>query len=127
MNSTGSNVTKGPLVLWLLIITVGVGWLLSARGIGAEINWIWTLGLGVVGILTFVISGGLDKWSIIVGPFFLASSVLSILRQTGKLPFDTEVPVLVIFVGVLLLIAQTSLIPPPQWFQPLDAKKPGDR
>ena len=128
MNSTGSTPSaKGPLVLSLLIIPAGVGWLPSARGIGAEINWIWTLGLGVVGILTFVISGGLDKWSIIVGPFFLASSVLSILRQTGKLPFDTEVPVLVIFVGVLLLIAQTSLIPPPQWFQPLDAKKPGDR
>jgi hypothetical protein len=110
---------KGPLVLGFLIITVGVGWLLTAQGVGSGINWIWTLGLGVVGILTFVVSGGLDKVSVIIGPFFLAGSLLSILRQTGNLKGDIEVPVLVILIGALLLAAQLRFIPPPRWLLPL--------
>src|SRR5687768_11820102 len=109
---------KGPLVLAILIITLGVGWLLTAQGIWPGINWVWTLGLGVVGILTFVLSGGLDKLSVVVGPFFLVSSVLSILRQTDRLRPEIEVPVLVILIGVLLAIAQSRLIPLPKWFGP---------
>ena len=112
---------KGPLVLAILIITIGVGWLLSARGYGPGIDWVWSLGLGVIGILTFVVSGGLDKLSVVLGPFFLVSSLLSILRQTGKFPLDTEVPVLVILIGVLLLLAQMKVIPKPKWLLP-----PGD-
>lgn len=106
---------RGPLILSILIITVGVGWLLTARGFAPGINWVWTLGLGVVGILSFVLSGGLDKLSVVVGPFFLVASVMSILRQTGGLRPEIEVPVLVILFGVLLLIAQMSFIPPPPW------------
>src|SRR5437870_5764909 len=93
---------KGPVGLALLIITVGIGWLLSAQGIGSGINWIWTLGLGMVGVTTFVVSGGLDKLSVVLGPFFLVASLLSILRQTGQLAFDIEVPILVILIGILL-------------------------
>ena len=87
----------------------------------------WTLGLGVIGILTLVVSGGLDKLSIVFGPFFLASSLLSILRQTGTIEIDTEVPVLVILIGVLLLAAQMRMVPMPKWFVPLagEERKPG--
>ncbi len=106
---------KGPLVLSVLIITIGVGWLLTAQGFGPGINWVWTLGLGVVGVLTFVISGGLDKLSVVVGPFFLVSSVLSLLRQTERLRPEVEVPALVILIGVLLAIAQSRLVPLPKW------------
>lgn len=116
MGSGAAPSSKSPLVLSILIITVGVGWLLAAKGFVPGIDWIWTLGLGVVGILTFVLSGGLDKLSIIVGPLLLGGSVLSILRQTGQLNLDTEVPVLVIMIGVLLFIAQMKFIPPPAWF-----------
>jgi hypothetical protein len=116
-----SGSSKGPLTLSILIITVGVGWLLTAQGFGPGVNWVWTLGLGVVGILTFIISGGLDKFSAVVGPFFLVSSVLSILRQTGHLAAETEVPVLVIAVGVLMLVAQMRWVPVPKWLVPLQA------
>src|SRR5262249_55567418 len=74
------------------------------------------LGLGVVGILTFVLSKGLDKVSVVLGPFFLLASLLSILRQTGNVSLDIEVPVLVISVGVLLLAAQLPAIPKPDWY-----------
>lgn len=113
-----SQPSKGPLVLAVLIITVGVGWLLTAQGFGPDINWVWTLGLGVVGVLTFVVSGGLDKVSVIAGPFFLVGSLLSVLRQTGRMSVDVEVPVLVILIGLLLLVAQCHCVPAPRWFEP---------
>jgi hypothetical protein len=93
-----SGSSKGPLTLSILIITVGV-----------------------VGILTFILSGGFDKFSAVVGPFFLVSSILSILRQTGHLAADTEVPVLVIAVGALMLVAQMRWVPVPGWLVPLQA------
>jgi hypothetical protein len=118
---------KGPIGLALLIIAVGIGWLLSAQRIGAGINWVWTLGLGVVGVATFVLSGGLDKLSIVLGPFFLVGSLLSILRQTGRLQLDAEMPILVTLIGVLLLVAQLRSIPLPRWFVPLGENIPGEK
>lgn len=115
--STGSTtkMPKGPFILAILIITVGVGWLMSAQGIGQGINWVWTLSLGVVGVVTFVLSGGLDKFSVVVGPFFLISSLLSVLRQTNQLSANVEVPILVILVGFLFLLAQMPFIRYPSW------------
>ncbi len=121
MNSgTTRKPSKGPFVLSILIITVGIGWLLSAQGIGRGIDWVWTMGLGVIGFLTFILSGGCDKLSVVLGPFFLVSSLLSVLRQTGQLNINTEMPILVILMGVLLMIAQSRRIPPPSWFIPFD-------
>jgi hypothetical protein len=114
-----ANGTKGRIALALLIVTVGIGWLLTAQGIMPGINWVWTLCLGIVGIATFVLSGGLDKVSVVVGPFLLISSVLSILRQTGRLSESTEMPLLVICIGGLLLLAQLPSIVAPRWLVPL--------
>jgi hypothetical protein len=116
--------TKAPLVIPILIIVVGVGWLLTAKGFGPGINWVWTLGLGVIGILTFVLSG-FDKFSAVVGPFFLLASLLSVLRQSGSLSLDVEVPLLVISIGVLMLVAQLPAIPKPEWFGTVPASPAG--
>ena len=116
--------SRGPLILAILIITMGVGWLLTVQGYAPGVNWVWTLGLGVIGVMTFVISGGLDKVSVVIGPFFLVGSFFSLLRQTGRLKMDLELPLLVILVGVLLLVAQLRLIPLPGWITP---GKGGDR
>jgi hypothetical protein len=110
--------SRAPLVIPILIIVVGVGWLLTAQGIGPGINWVWTLGLGVIGILVFVVSKGFDKVSVVIGPFFLFASLLSVLRQTGQLSLDIEVPMLVISIGALLLVAQLPAVPNPRWFVP---------
>ena len=108
--------SRAPLVIPVLIIVIGIGWLLTAERFGPGINWVWTLGLGAVGILTFVISKGLDKVSVVIGPFFLLASLLSVLRQTNQLNLDIEVPVLVISIGILLLVAQLPAIPKPDWY-----------
>ena len=105
---------KKTLILPLLIISIGSGWLLTTLGIVPGINWIWTLGLAVVGLLSFAVSG-IDKSTVVIGPFFLIASCLSVLRQTGRITLDVEVPILVIVVGCLLLIARSKSIPIPDW------------
>jgi hypothetical protein len=111
---------KAPLAIPILIIVVGVGWLLTNRGVAPGVDWIWTLGLGIVGILTFVVTG-FDKVSVVIGPFFLLSSLLSVLRQAGHLSLDVELPVLVISIGVFLLVAQLPVVPQPRWLAPVTA------
>ncbi len=105
---------KNTLLLPILLITVGVGWLLSTLGIAPGIDWIWTLSLAVVGLLALAL-GGVDKVTVVIGPFFILASCLSILRQTDRLQLDIEVPILVIVAGVLLLVARTPAIPIPRW------------
>lgn len=79
--------SKLSLFLPLLLITVGVGWLLTTLGIAPHIDWIWILGLAVAGVLAFAF-GGFNKVSVVVGPFFLAASFLSLLRQTERMSID---------------------------------------
>ncbi|WP_339730973.1 hypothetical protein [uncultured Gimesia sp.] len=117
MSTSASTVTKSnrkTLVLPLLIIAIGSGWLLTTLGLVPGLNWIWVLGLAIIGLLSFAVSG-IDKSSVVIGPFFLIASCLSVLRQTGRLTFDVEVPILVIVIGALLLIARSKSIPLPEW------------
>jgi hypothetical protein len=105
---------KQTLILPILLITVGVGWLLSTLGITPEINWVWTLGLFATGLLTFALYG-FDKATLPIGGFFLTAAVLSVLRQTGRLSLDVEIPILVIVGGVLLLACRHPAVPTPKW------------
>ncbi len=102
------------LIFPLLLITIGLGWLLTTLGVAPGIDWVWTLSLAAMGLLAFFIAG-CDKITIVVGPFFFIASVLSVLRQTGRLRVDVEIPVLVIVAGVLLLIARSPAGPIPKW------------
>ena len=113
---------KISIILPILIITLGVGWLLTTRGIIPEVNWIWTLGLAVMGLLVFAMSG-IDKFSIVLGPLLLLASVFSVLRQTERMSIDLEVPILVIVLGGLMLAARFAPLPLPRWVQP---PGPGD-
>src|SRR5262245_30508175 len=107
---------KTSLIVPVLLIAVGAGWLLSALGIGQGILWIWTLSLGGVGVVTFLV-GGFDKLTVVIGPLFLLASILSVLRQTGRLALNVEIPVLIIAMGVLLLVAHLPSVPMPAWVQ----------
>jgi hypothetical protein len=103
-----------PLVVPVLLITLGTGWLLTTLGIVAQLDWVWTLGIAFTGILVFVLSG-FNKMSVAVGPFFLLASGLSVLRQSGRLDIESELPILVIAAGVLMLVAHSRSIPSPHW------------
>ncbi len=90
---------RGPVVFSLLLITVGTGWLLSVLNIIPQVNWAWTLGLAAIGASAFLLSG-FDKFSVVVGLFFIAASGLPVLRQTGRIAPNIETPVLVIAAGL---------------------------
>ena len=49
--------SRSALLVPCLLIVIGTGWLLSALGVAPQINWIWTLGLAGIGLLSFVLSG----------------------------------------------------------------------
>ena len=102
------------LLLPILLITIGTGWLLSSLNIAPGIDWIWTLGLAMVGVVTLLL-GGVDKVTVVIGPLFLLTAGLSVLRQTERLPLDIEIPILVITSGVLMLLARSPQIPMPRW------------
>jgi len=106
--------SRSSLLISILLITVGSGWLLTSLGVIPEINWLWTLSLAVIGLLVFILLGW-DKVTAVIGTFFLLTSLLSVLRQTGQLSINVEVPILVISSGVLIMIARVAPIPVPRW------------
>ncbi|QDT88487.1 hypothetical protein [Gimesia algae] len=134
MHETSTTVTEAAkttsdrktLILPLLIIGIGAGWLLTTLGIVPGINWIWTLGLAVIGILSFAVSG-IDKSTVLIGPFFIIASCLSVLRQTGRITLDIEVPILVIVIGILLLVARSKAIPLPDWMVLEEKQQPAEQ
>ncbi|MEQ8852472.1 hypothetical protein [Gimesia sp.] len=105
---------RKTLVIPLLIIAVGTGWLLTTLNVVPGLNWIWILGLAITGLTSLAVSG-IDKSSVLIGPFFLIASTLSVLRQIGYVTFNIEIPILVIVIGCLLLIARSPSIPLPKW------------
>src|SRR5687767_10469203 len=107
---------RKTLVAPILVITVGVAWLLMTLNVIAPVNWVWTLGLAVGGIVTLV-AGGIDRLSIVAGPLLLLASLASVLRQTGRLSIEHEVPCLVIALGVLMLIGRILNLPAPTWMK----------
>jgi len=107
---TGSRKT---LAAPILIIALGVGWLLTTHNVVPGVNWIWTIGLGATGVL--ILAGSFDKVTVVIGPFLMAATIFSLLRQTGCMNIDTEVPSLVIVFGMLMLAARVLPIPPPKW------------
>lgn len=105
---------RTSLILGLLLVAVGGGWLLGSLGFIPSVDWAWSLGLAVVGILAIVLSG-FDKVSFVVAGFFSLASFLSVLRQAGVMKVEVEVPVLVLAAGLLLIAARSEAIPLPRW------------
>jgi hypothetical protein len=100
-------------VVPILTIVVGIGWLLNVQGVFPPVDWLWTGGLAVVGILMLVI-GTVDKLKGVVGPFLIIASLCSVLRQTETLSIEKEIPVLVIVLGILLIIVNVMNLPTPE-------------
>ena len=115
-----STPSKKTLIVPILMIAIGVGWLLTVQGVIPQVNWIYSLGTSAIGLLCFILFG-FDKVSIVLGPFFLVASLLSVLRQTGQISLDSELPILVIVIGILLLIARFPFVPMPNW---IDTSEP---
>jgi hypothetical protein len=55
---------RTSLILGVLLVAVGGGWLLSSLGFIPSVDWAWSLALAVVGVLAAVLSG-FDKVSFV--------------------------------------------------------------
>jgi hypothetical protein len=98
----------------VLVIALGTAWLLNTLNFIPGVDWLWTGGLGIAGILVLAING-INRFTFVIGPFLLITSVFSILRQTGRLRPNIEVPVLFIVFGVLLLLAMLLPLATPEF------------
>lgn len=110
------------LVVPILTIMFGVTWLLNVKQIVPGVDWMWTIGLATGGLLN-VILGGLNKVTIVTGPFLLVASGCSYLRQTKQIPIDQEIPILIIVLGILMLVSQLSPLKMPEELQIVDDEK----
>ena len=100
-------------VIPILVIVVGVTWLLNVLEVIPGVDWIWTIGLAAVGVLTLAV-GGVNKLTIVAGPFMIIAAITSILRQTEILGIDKEIPILTIALGSLLLVVQAAKLELPE-------------
>jgi hypothetical protein len=107
------------IMVSVLVIALGTAWLLNTLNVISGVDWLWTGGLAIAGILVFA-GKGITKFSFVVGSFLLISSISSILRQTGALQANIEMPLLFIVFGVLILISIVLPLPAPDAFRDTD-------
>ncbi len=107
---------RGWVATGFTLVGVGVGWLLASLGYLPEINWVWVLMFMALGILPLGI-GGLNRATFVVSGFFFCASLGSILRQTGKISLNVEIPSLVIAAGVLTLVSMVVGLKSPEWMR----------
>lgn len=99
-------------VVPIVVVILGISWLLDSLDVAPGINWVQTVGLATAGILILVI-GGIDKATVVVGPFLMTKSVCTLLAHAGVLGQSREMPILVIVLGCLLLLVQILKLPTP--------------
>jgi hypothetical protein len=109
--------SRGWFAMGITLIAVGCVWLLASLGYLPDINWVWVLTLFILGLVP-LLAAGLNKLTFISGGFFFAASIASVLRQTGKVTINVEVPTLIIIAGVLTLIAMALRLQTPSWLLP---------
>ena len=101
---------KNEIVVPVLLVAVGVGWLLSSYGIVPEVVWFWPLGLAAAGVLMLAVQGP-NRVSVVLGPFLILAAVLSVARQSGIISWEQEMPILLIGLGVLMIASKFSNLP----------------
>jgi hypothetical protein len=90
-------------VLGTTVLVVGCVSLLVALDYLPNIDWVWVLML--LGMAGLSLIAGINKVSFVLAGALFAASVGSVLRQTGRITMNVEVPVLIMFTGVLILVA----------------------
>lgn len=113
---------KKGLFIPILIIAVGLGWLLNVLNLLPSVNWLWTGSLGVAGILVIAVYGW-NQLSIVAGPVMILGSILSVMRQTGRLSLNVELPLILIVCGITMLLGRVLNLPLPAYLQPTEQEK----
>ena len=94
----------------ITLIIVGSAWLLWYYRLFPDIDWIIAAGL-IVGGMAVLYLDGITKKSIVTGPFLIASGISWALHDRWRVTWFVLIPTLLIFLGVLMLIARGTHIP----------------
>ena len=122
---TIGSMKKTVIIIAVLIMVGGGAWLLNNLGVLPQVDWMWTGWTGVCGLLILVL-GGMNKVSIVLGPFLLVVSVVSVFHRTGAIPDKVQIPALVIVFGALLLLAVLLPVPIPKCLDERLVEKKGE-
>jgi hypothetical protein len=92
------------------LIVVGLGWLLWEFRLFPDIDWIIGLGFIVGGIAVLALDG-INKNSVVIGPFLIAVGVAWLVHDRYGTHWRFIIPVMLVFLGALMLIARSSKVP----------------
>jgi len=74
-----------------------------------DIDWIIALGFVLGGVAVLVVDG-INKSSIVTGPFLIAVGVAWWLRDQYRFSWNLIIPTLLVVLGVLMLVARSPQI-----------------
>jgi hypothetical protein len=117
--------SRNALVVAILLITLGTAWLLEIHHIGAPVSWPWPMLLTVIGAL-FLLVYGLNKITVVLGPFLIIGAVTNVLCQVNWMSVRSVIPSLVVAAGVLILLAYLLPLPLPEFMKDDNAAAPSD-
>jgi hypothetical protein len=92
------------------LIVVGLGWLLWEFRLFPDLDWIIALGFVIGGVLVLVIDG-INKNSIVLGPFLVGIGVAWFVHDRYFMPWRVMIPGLLVLLGLLMLVARSTRIP----------------
>jgi hypothetical protein len=93
------------------LIVIGAAWLLWYFELFPDVDWIVAAGLFAGGVAILFLDG-ITKGSLVSGPFLIASGVAWALNNEWSVSWFILLPCLLIFLGLLMLIARRPEIPP---------------
>ena len=99
------------VVLPVLLIAIGAGWLMNELDLFPSLTWMAILGLTLSGLAVLAIEG-VNKSTIVVGPMLIAAGTTTFLRQQYQLPWSIQWPALMILCGLVMLVARSHKISP---------------
>ncbi|NIL99312.1 MAG: hypothetical protein GTO53_14575 [Planctomycetales bacterium] len=96
---------ESQLVAPVLQIVVGIGWLLTSRYIVRALRWFRPLVRAAARVWMRMVQG-IHPASMVLGFFLILAAVLWVGRQAGKLNWQTEMSLLLIGLGSLILFSK---------------------
>jgi len=115
---------KGSLHYMLVsMLTIGLGaaWLLNLFPTLPNAGWVWTMGLGVSGMLILALCG-INKLTVVTGPLLIIVATMTAMQMMGRMQSHQQVPMLMVALGALMLLSSMAPVPLPGWMYAPKAK-----
>lgn len=102
---------KPSLIIPLALIIIGAIWFLNATHILPATSVMIAIGLAIAGVAVIAMDG-LNKQSVVAGPFLVYLGAAIYLRTQEFLPLSPLLALGMMVLGMLLLLARSNIVPP---------------